>query len=470
MMNHKWIPFTRGVTFPVFILCLIFDLMSCQCQGSTALAAQPPQGNTSSVTPHGSTAPSPTEALTRARAKQIALANNPSLDSALERIKQAREAVAQARAGYLPTLSAASGINYTESTSNSVPGARESLYTARISATQVLFDGFSRKYSNLAADYGEKKSRAALLNARRILSWSVAQAVLNAQLAQENIQIAQSDMKFNRDQETEASAKEQVGTGSYSDMLNFKTKVNTAKSALLTAQQDFTEAIHGLAALMGYGNARLPGGMSLAPLKPHAVDSLRYSDVDALVDNEIQHLALNRPDLKQAEMGVQEARAQAEVARSDYFPTLSLTGAYGTQAGDGFDDTDSMGASLGINVSFDLFTGGTTGSKIRQALSAQRELEKNMNDTTINAMADIHSSMEKISTARLQLDLQKENTTLIKTTRDLVQLEYQSGQTSLVRLNEAQNELVSAMGNLAIAQISLALALEEFDYYTGQNL
>jgi len=85
-------------------------------------------------------------------------------------------------------------------------------------------------------------------------------------------------------------------------------------------------------------------------------------------------------------------------------------------------------------------------------------------------MADIRTSMEKISTARLQLALQKENTSLIKTTRDLVKLEYQSGQTSLVRLNEAQNELVSAMGNLAIAQISLTLAREEFDYYTGQNL
>jgi len=130
----------------------------------------------------------------------------------------------------------------------------------------------------------------------------------------------------------------------------------------------------------------------------------------------------------------------------------------------------SDAASLGINVSFDLFTGGTTGSNIRQALSAQRELEDNRNKTTITAMADIRTSMEKISTARLQLALQKENTRLIKTTRNLVKLEYQSSQTSLVRLNEAQNELVSAMGNLAIAQISLTLAREEFDYYTGQNL
>ncbi len=457
------------MTFPVFIFSLIFTLISCQGD-SIALADQASQRNTSSAIPHDSTVPSPPEPLTLAQAKQIALANNPSMDSALERIHQAREAVAQARAAYFPRVSGASGINYTENTSNSAPGAQETLYTARISATQVLFDGFSRKYSNLAADYSEKSNKAALLDAQRILSWSVAQAVLNAQLAQENIRIAQSDMAFNRDQETEASAKEKMGTGSYSDVLNFKTKVNSAKSALLTAQQDFKEAIHGLAALMGYGNARLPVGMTLAPLKTQAEESHRYSDVHGLVDNEIQHLALNRPDLEQADMAIQEARAQVEVARSDYFPTVSLSGVYGTQTGDGFDDTDSMGASLGINVSFDLFTGGTTGSNIRQALSAQRELEDNRNNTTITAMADIRTSMEKISTARLQLALQKENTSLIKTTRDLVKLEYQSGQTSLVRLNEAQNELVSAMGNLAIAQISLTLAREEFDYYTGQNL
>ncbi len=48
--------------------------------------------------------------------------------------------------------------------------------------------------------------------------------------------------------------------------------------------------------------------------------------------------------------------------------------------------------------------------------------------------------------------------------------EYNAGQVSLVRLNEAQNDLVSAMGDLAIARVSMILALEAFDYYTGENI
>lgn len=461
-MNYKQIPLGSGT---MFILCLIWSLLFLQCPENVALAAQTSRATTDTEIPQTP----PMVPLTLERAKEIALKNNPSLDSALERINQAKEAVAQARAAYFPTISAASGKNYTENRSNSASAINETLYTVQMSATQVLFDGFYRKYSIQAAKYGEKKSNAALLDARRILSWSVAQAVLNAQLARENISIARSDMKFNQDQETEASAKEQMGTGSYSDVLNFKTKVNTAKSALLTARQDFTEAIHGLAALMGYENARLPRGMALAALNTHEKKNPRYSKIDSLSDDKIQHLARKRPDLEQAALAIEEARAQVKAARAEYFPTVYLTGGYGTQAGDGFDDTDSMGTSLGLNLSFDLFTGGSTGSKIRQGLAGQRELEENMKKTSTNAMAALHTSKEKISTARQQLALQKENTALIKTTRDLVQKEYQSGQTSLVRLNEAQNDLVSAMGKLAIAHISLALALEEFDYYTGQN-
>lgn len=415
-------------------------------------------------------------ALTLILAKQIALENSPTLASSLERINQAREGIKQAKANYLPVLSATAGWDYTEKTENSNSTYDETLYTDKISATQILFDGFYRKYVTLSAEYGEKINLAAREEAKRQLAWSVAQTFLNVQLARENMTITRSDIEFNKKQEVEAIAKEKAGTGSYSDVLNFKTKVNSARSSLLSATQDLVESTYGLAALLGYEDARLPEAMAIAPLnfKNPDLENPRAGSVtqgDEMVpESELTTLFSQRPDLKEASLAVEDADAGIKMAKADYFPTISLTAAYGTAAGDSFNDSDKMGASLGVNVSIDLFSGGAKKSRVREAVSYKREREKDLEDARINAVSDIRSSIRNISTAKEQLALQQENTRLIEETRDLVKKEYNAGQVSLVRLNEAQNELINAMGDLAIARVSLILAMEEFDYYTADNI
>jgi outer membrane protein TolC len=466
-MKH---PYTAMIIF----LTIAMTLAIVPGPGRVALAGE-------RLLSHGFETPSPlsttknrgteTSRLTLARAKQIALENNPTLASTLERINQAREAVNQAKADYFPTISVAGGMDYTEKTENTAAGFEENKYTNQVSATQILFNGFYRKYSNLSAEYKEKMSRAAQNDAKRLLSWSVAQAFLNTQLSIENIKIAQADMAFNQKQETEAIAKEKSGIGSYSDVLNFKTKVNSAKSALLSARQDLKESTYGLAALLGYEDACLPEGMTVSELTPDAQNVATALETRPGFDeNKIKALVTGRPDIKEAFLEVQDAKANIQMAKSFYFPTLSLTGAYGTTSGETFHDEDSMGASLGISVSFDIFSGGAKKAKVRQTLSEKREKESDLLDAKNTAVSKIKISIQNIATAQQQLALQTENARLIEITRGLVQKEFNAGQVSLVRLNEAQNDLVTAQGNLSSARVSLILALEQFDYYVGKNI
>jgi len=408
--------------------------------------------------------------LTLTRAKQIALENNPTLAAAMERVNQAREAVNQAKADYLPTISVSAGMDYTEKTENAAAGFEEKRYTNQVSATQILFNGFYRKYSTLSAKYREKMSLAAQDDAKRLLSWSVTQTFLNTQLAIENIKIAQADMAFNREQEREAVAKERSGTGSYSDVLNFKTKVNSANFSLLSAQQDLNEATHGLAALLGYKDGCLPDKMTISRLTPNMQEVNPDLETRLVDDLKTAALVAERPDIKEASLAVQNAQTNIQMAKSSYFPTISLDGAYGTTSGETFHDGESMGVSLGVRVSFDIFSGGAKKAKLRQTLAEKREKESDLSDAKNTAVSNIKISIQNIATARQQLALQTENTRLMEITRDLVQQEFNAGQASLVRLNEAQTDLVAAQGNLSSAGVALILALEEFDYYIGKNI
>ncbi|MCG8633074.1 MAG: TolC family protein [Desulfobacterales bacterium] len=418
-----------------------------------------------------SPSPAPAVTLTLARAKKIALENSPTIEAAKENVIQAMETINRARADYLPTVGLSSSWDYTEATDTSSPSASENQYTNKISVTQVLFQGFYRKYNALAARYGEKASLAAREDARRILAWSIAQSFLNVQLAAENIRIARSDMDFNREQEKEAIAKERLGTGSYSDVLNYKTRVNSAKASLIEAGQSYKEYSYGLAALMGYREARLPRGMEVQALTA----SPRWGDPvsEKELASDISAALADRPDLKEDEFAVQEAEAGINREKSGYFPTISLVGGYGGSGIDEFDglgDSGNMGASVGISLSFEIFSGGATRSAVRKAVSEKRELAQVRKEARITAASEIRSALSKVDSARQALELQRENTSLVETTRDLVQKEYRAGQASLVRMNEAQNDLVAAQGDLADARVSLVLALEELDYYTGRNI
>ena len=406
--------------------------------------------------------------LTLERAKQTALENSPTLAAAGARVAQAIAAIEEARADYLPTVSVSASQNYTEKTDlNAVTD--ENLYTANLSASLVLFQGFYRKYNVLSAQYNEEMNRATLDETRRSLAWNVSQTFLNAQLALENIKIAQSDMDYNRALEKEAVAKERMGMGSYSDVLNYKTSVNTAKAVLIAAEQSYMEYIFGLAALMGYEDARLPAGMTIVPLAVSNRDAAAQTREAGETD--MTSALENRPDIRKNRLAIQDADARVNRAKSEFFPTVALTGSYGADSAGDTDDfgySDNLGACLGLEISFDLFTGGARRAAVRNVAAEKRALENDLKDSQITAKKEIRTTLAKVETAVRTLALQNENTDLMETTRDLVYKEYNAGQASLVRMNEAQNNLVSSQGSLADARISLSLALEELDYYTGR--
>ena len=79
----------------------------------------------------------------------------------------------------------------------------------------------------------------------RVLLSSVASSYYNAQLALENIIIAEANAAFNRRLLDEANARYRVGTGSLSDVLNFEVQINSAKANLISAKRQYELAAYG---------------------------------------------------------------------------------------------------------------------------------------------------------------------------------------------------------------------------------
>ncbi len=439
----------------VFPRLLLWVVLLCLAASGIAAGAQAQQAQN-----HQSMSPwSQVRVLDLKTAVKIAVADNPTLAVASARVAQAQEQMAEARAANWPRVGVEMGASRVELSETGLGQSTpmgifapiedpEDYYKANLKATWVLFDGFARKFRKLAARYGVDTSLAAQKEARRLLAASVAATYFSAQLAQQNIIIAEADEKFNCRQLADAQSRYKAGTGSLSDVLNFKIRLNAARAERIVAKAQLDVTMIGLAALLGRADSRLPDHVTLAALEHPEVEELSRPDADALAEAALSV----RPDLVQRRLEIKNAEAQVRIARAEYFPRVVAAGSVeGLRTdGPGFSAED-FGNSLSLNLTYDLFTGGSRGARLRRAKAALQEALHRLEESRLTVKSEVKKAAANLLAAQEKLALEKANLEMVRRQRDLVEKGYKAGQESLVRLNEAQKELVAAAGRLAVA-------------------
>jgi len=410
-------------------------------------------------------------------AQRIALADNPSLAAAHERVEQALQQMEQARALYFPRVDLDGAAGWTRLSENSAlsqsrqdplqPDRNQERYGVSLGASWVVFDGFSRKFTNLAAEYGYKGSEFAKRDGQRLLLQLVAESYYNAHLFLYNKQIAEADIAFNKQQLEDAQVRYEQGAGPLSNVLNFEVQINRAKTELLIDNRDYRVALYGLAVLLGSEEARLPESVGLKPLEmiePSDYYSERVADSLSLSSK-------YRPDLKQLQARLEQREADIGRARSAYYPTIGLNGSVkGERSEDIYLEEDDFGAAVGMSLSYNLYRGGGDESRIVEARAAKREAIRLYQDQKNQVNKEVRQAYANLELAQEQLDLQRMTTDLVKQTRDLVKDGYDAGQESLVRLNEAQRDLVRTQSNLALALVGLYRFRYNLLTVTGESL
>lgn len=438
----------------------------------------------------------------------LALRDSPTLKAASARVEQAKAGLKQARSAFFPTVMATGGISKTWMSGNAWRAQRNgtlmgqleraltptggadgspqyasilygayqagaaledefTTYTAALSAQWRLFDGFAREFSYAAAKFGAKESEAGYLEAKRLLLAAVAGSYFGAALAREDITIAQADEAFNLRLLKEAQARRRVGAGSLSDELNFQVRTNRARAALIRAENVYATAMIGLAQLLGLPDGRFPEGTVLAPLSEKRPGQLHGLDEEALVTYALTH----RPDVLLGRHAVGRTDAVAKAGRGAFFPSVQVSASKAASLQDDPDmGTDDFATTLGVDVSYTLFAGGRNRAALEGAKAAREEAKHNLNGTELAVAAAVRDALERLRAAQAQLDLQRANATLVQKNRDLVEKEYDAGQASLVRLNEAQRDLIAAQAQLALARVGLRGAWQDLKAATGEIL
>lgn len=431
-------------------------------------------------------------------AVKTALADSPTLAAAKERITQAKQFVVQCRAGYFPSVNASLSYqwfdnadkydtasdwqipedlraNWPEELGN--PDLWNNLgneyneptdsYSAGLSATWLLFDGFEREFSYAAAKHGVEQTRYSLADARRLIIGAVAKAYFSALLAKANIDIAKADEGFNDRLLKETRAMQIAGLASISDVMNFEVRGNYAHSKVLEAQRNYEAARYGLAALMGIAEAQLPENLKLAPLTTETDEMLSPPNVIEA----ISYAKTHRPDILAQNETIKIFHATVGVANAQFYPDLRLNGSMnGTREDDLNFEGDDFSNSISVVLSYNLFAGGRHRSRLIQSKSQLNENKKKLQEITSSAIASIRAAVAMVNSAQEQFQLQQVNTKLATENRDLVRKEFLAGKGTLVRLNEAQKDLTTIQSYLAQARVTLRQAWSDLEKESGRIL
>jgi len=363
--------------------------------------------------PAFSTAQEPVEVFTLKQTIESAIKANLSLQVSREEIKAAESAKKAQRTHFFPTFSAKYQYNRKDEgtiTEGVAPSVKDE-YSFVSSVTQPIFAGFSilRQYDIAklgldAAEIKDKLIRQDIILEAKTVYFTLLRTQKLRKVAEETV--VQIDAQKNV-----AENFYQVGMSPLNDLLQAQVELANAKQELIVAKNNMENAESDFNTLL-----RRPINTSVA-----VEDILDYSSFEKDIDYCLAEAEKIRLEIKIADLDVEIAQKELQLAKKDYYPSINLQGNYfreGTEwdvdGGEGIFDPE--GWNIAAVASWNFFEWGRTyygtnekRSRLSQAQSRKDELLDNIRQEVKKAYLRTQEAEKAIITVEKAIEQAKEN-------------------------------------------------------------
>ncbi|MFI5181421.1 MAG: efflux transporter outer membrane subunit [Thermoanaerobaculia bacterium] len=385
-----------------------------------------------------------------------ALANNKEVQTAAARVDQAAAVLTQTRSPLFPQIGySASGAREkaTELGATSLPGVvpnpQTSLQTLAGASWEIDLWGRIRRLSEAARAnlLGSEEARRGVILS---LVSSVASTYIQLLGLDEQLAISKRSLATYGESVRLFELKFEHGQVSQMNVEQARTQYETAAVIIPQIASQIAKTENALSILLGRNPGPIARGTTIEKLVLPAVPSGLPSEI-----------LTNRPDLRQAEQGLIAANAQIGAAKAQYFPTISLTAAFGWASADlsnlfkGAAQTWSWGGSLAGPI----FTAGSVSGKVRQAEAGQREALLSYQAAIQSAFADAENALVAHKMLVEQVAAQQRLVKAGSEYERLARLQYDGGYSPYSTVLQAEQQLFPSELNYAQYRASLFSSL-----------
>jgi outer membrane protein, multidrug efflux system len=369
------------------------------------------------------------------------LSGNKDLKIAAARVEEFVGQYIYARAPIFPQISAGTSVGRSRATARGpipLPGNVTNpayQYEASLGASwEIDFWGKIRRATEAArADLlrTEEARNVVILS----LVTSVAGAYVHLRDLDSQLEIANSTARTREEYYKIFTLRFNAGYVSDLELSQVKSQYELALVTIPFIEKSITEQENALSVLLGRNPGPIPRGKTIDKLKMPAVPAGLPSD---LLDR--------RPDIRLAEQELIGANARIGVAKAQYFPSISLTGAFGwssTQLSNLFSGparTWNWAAPLTAPI----FTGGALTGQVISAEAVQQQALFLYQQSVQSAFRDVEDALIDQKRSREQLDAQGRQVEALRTYARVARLRYDNGYTSYIDVLDADRSLFDA--------------------------
>lgn len=356
-------------------------------------------------------------------------ASNTNIRIAATRLAQARALVQSANADRLPQLGLGASASRVEGIVSGTSGPARSLFTAGANASYEadLFGRIGRAVN--AASLDVKSSEALLQSTRLLVQAEVAQTYFAIRALDEERNLVRRTVLAYRDTLDLTERRYRAGDVAELDVARARTEVASTESDAFALDRRRAELEHALAVLVGESASVFGLGdaqwKSALPIIPAGVPGT---------------VLTRRPDVSAAQSAMLAAQARVGVAKTAWFPSVSLTGTAGQASPDVSDLFKwSMRAwGVGALLSMPIFDGGKRDAGIQFASSEMEAAVMRYREQILVAFQDVEDQLSALQYLSDQAEAQDRAVASSSRSTALSDARYRSGYVSQLDLLDAQ--------------------------------
>lgn len=387
------------------------------------------------------------QVITPEKAISLALENNYGIKLANTNVSIAKNNANVLNSGYLPTLVGNSGVTYNVDNTEAefsngdvtvLNGAESSRYNASVDLNYTIFDGLGRSYNYKRLKESHKLTE---LEARETIEQTILQlftVYYNVAQTLENTNNIAETLNISKERLVRAQYQFDYGQNTKLGVLNAEVDINNDSISLMNSQQDLKNFKRDLNLVMGNAlvdNFSIDTDIAFNNLysKEALIEKAMASNVSLLQVN--KNIDINTLNIKSE--------------KSTYLPTLGLTGSYGwnksnNNAASFLAVSTNTGLSAGLNLRWDLFDGGSTITRVKNAKINLEAQTIRKEELLVTIDRDFNNAWEDFQNKLNIYKFREDNITTVKNNFDRTEEKFKLGQVNSIEFRQAQINLLNA--------------------------
>lgn len=409
-----------------------------------------------------------------------ALKNNIQLKQKQISAEQSKLDLEQSKAALLPSLSASTNQNmswrpWSQSTINLTGGTMTTTQSQvsyngsyGLNANWTVWNGGKNRMNIKQNEYSEEINELSTEQTANSIQEQITQLYVQILYQAEAIKVNESVLKSSQVACERGNTMYQLGSIAKSDYIQLESQVAQDNYNLVTSRSQLDNYTFQLKQLL-----EITGDEEFRVKTENVTESSVLSPVPP--KSEVYATALNiRPEIQSGKLNVESSELAVRIAKSGYYPSVSLTAGIGTSNSSANDNVffkqiktnvnNSLGLSLQVPI-FDQKQNKTAVSKARlQHLSSQlslQETEKDLYKSIESYWLNATNSQQQYIYAEASVKSAREN-------YELLSEKFNLGMLNIVELNTGKNNLLKAEQQYLEAKYTTLYNIAMLRFYQGE--